>query len=60
MRPIIGMASAGRGVLAQEEILGWESVDIQYSSDDYFYLEITGDSMAPRIEDGDLVLVIVR
>ena len=57
MRPIIGMASAGRGVLAQEEILGWESVDIQYSSDDYFYLEITGDSMAPRIEDGDLVLV---
>ena len=57
MRPIIGMASAGRGVLAQEEVLGWESVDIQYSSDDYFYLEITGDSMAPRIEDGDLVLV---
>ena len=29
MRPIIGMASAGSGVLAQEQILGWESVDIK-------------------------------
>ena len=27
MRPVIGMASAGSGVLAQEQILGWESVE---------------------------------
>ena len=57
MRPIIGMASAGSGVLAQEQILGWESVDIKYNTDEYFYLQISGDSMAPKIDDGDLVLV---
>lgn len=57
MRPVIGMASAGSGVLAQEQILGWESVDIKYNTDEYFYLQISGDSMAPKIDDGDLVLV---
>ena len=57
MRPIIGMASAGSGVLAQEQILGWESVDIKYNTNEYFYLQISGDSMAPKIDDGDLVLV---
>ena len=57
MRPIIGMASAGSGILAQEQILGWESVDIKYNTDEYFYLQISGDSMAPKIDDGDLVLV---
>lgn len=57
MRPVIGMASAGSGILAQEQILGWESVDIKYNTDEYFYLQISGDSMAPKIDDGDLVLV---
>lgn len=56
-RPIIGMASAGLGCIAEQEILGWESVDVRFDTDEYFYLKITGDSMAPRIEDGDLVLV---
>jgi len=56
-RPIIGTASAGLGCIAEQEILGWESVDVQFDTEEYFYLKITGDSMAPRIEDGDLVLV---
>lgn len=56
-RPIIGVASAGLGCIAEQEILGWAGVDAQFDTDEYFYLKITGDSMAPRIEDGDLVLV---
>ena len=42
-RPIFGHASAGKGVIAQQEALGYEQVD--------------GDSMSPVLDDHDLVLV---
>lgn len=57
MRPILGSISAGLGEYADEEILGWEPVDEKYATDDYFFLRVKGDSMSPKIEDGDLILI---
>lgn len=56
-RPIIGIASAGTGVFADEEILGWQSVDTEYDTEECFWLKVAGDSMSPKIDDGDLVLI---
>lgn len=56
-RPIIGIASAGTGVIANEDIIGWQSVDDGYDTEDYFWLKVAGDSMSPKIDDGDLVLI---
>ena len=55
--PIYGIVSAGRGAFAEEDILGYEFADEQYSKTEYFWLEVSGDSMSPRIDDGDLILV---
>lgn len=56
-RPVIGIASAGTGVFADEEILGWQSVDAEYDTEECFWLKVAGDSMSPKIDDGDLVLI---
>ena len=57
MIPVLGRVSAGTGVIAEEDIIDWESGDAKYSGDEYYYLQVKGDSMAPQICDGDLVLV---
>lgn len=57
VRPVVGLASAGNGVLAQQEILGYEAVSPEHDTDDYFWLKVEGDSMVPRLEDGDLALI---
>lgn len=57
VRPVVGLASAGNGVLAQQEILGYELVSPEHDTDDFFWLKVEGDSMAPRLEDGDLALI---
>lgn len=57
VRPVFGHASAGLGVVAHQEVLGYEEVDPGYDTDDYFWLQVDGDSMAPIIDDKDLVLV---
>ncbi|MEG2383509.1 MAG: S24 family peptidase [Oscillospiraceae bacterium] len=59
--PIIGSISAGYDGLAEEEYTG-EYTLIPYSSlrgaaDDYFILRVSGNSMYPRLLDGDKVLV---
>lgn len=56
-RPVIGIASAGTGVIADEQIIDWESVDDKYNKDNFFWIEVSGDSMSPKILDGDRVLV---
>ena len=56
-RPIFGHASAGKGVIAQQEALGYEQVDPEYDLSDYFWLQVDGDSMSPVLNDRDLVLV---
>lgn len=57
--PIYGTVSAGLGeyVDGENDILGWEPVDGKFATDEHFYLRVKGDSMSPKIEDGDLVLV---
>lgn len=50
--PVIGDVAAGVPIPAQEDIVG--SV---YTEKDVFALRIKGDSMSPRIMDGDVVLV---
>lgn len=57
MRPVFGHASAGLGVLAEQENMGYEPVAPDYDTDEYFWLQVSGDSMSPKIDDGDLVLV---
>lgn len=57
MRPIVGRASAGLGVIAQQEILGYARVDDEYNNGDFFWLQVEGDSMSPYIDNGDQVLV---
>ncbi len=54
--PIIGTVRAGYNAFAFNEDLGYEYANVP-SSEDYFFLSVKGDSMEPRILDGDLALV---
>lgn len=49
---VLGSVAAGIPITAQEDVIG--SI---YTDKDVFALKVKGDSMAPRIMDGDLVLV---
>lgn len=54
--PVIGTVRAGYGALAYEEDYGVEYARVK-DPQNYFYLVVKGDSMEPRISDGDLALV---
>ena len=54
--PIIGSVRAGWNGLALEETQGVDYADVGTPAD-YFFLRVTGDSMAPQINAGDLALV---
>lgn len=56
-RPVYGHTSAGLGVLAEQDVLGHEAVSPEHDSEEFFWLEVDGDSMSPVINDKDLVLV---
>lgn len=53
---VIGSVRCGEGGLAFEEDLGAEPANVP-NPQEYFWLRAEGDSMEPRICDGDLVLV---
>ena len=59
--PVVGVVRAGYGGLAFESDMGTETVDASvmrgYNPEDFFYLKVKGDSMEPRLYEGDLVLV---
>jgi len=59
--PVVGQVRAGYGGLAFECDMGRETVDANtlrgYEREDFFYLKVKGDSMEPRLYEGDLVLV---
>lgn len=55
--PIVGRVCAGNGTVAQEEIIGYETVESKYGRDEYFCLQVKGNSMSPKIDNGDIVLV---
>jgi repressor LexA len=56
--PVLGRVAAGIPIDAIEEIIDYEEVDDRLASlGDLFGLKIKGDSMMPRICDGDVVIV---
>ncbi len=57
--PLVGWSSGGAGILAEENILDWMPISTRFLKQDanIFLLRIKGSSMAPRIEDGDIVIV---
>ncbi len=54
--PVIGTVRAGYNALAYNDDYGVEYANVR-NPDEYFYLIVRGDSMEPRIKDGDLALV---
>lgn len=54
--PIIGTVRAGWGSLAFEEDYGSDYANVK-DPENYFFLLVKGDSMSPRIQDGDLALI---
>ena len=54
--PILGTVKGGYDRLAQQEYEGYAAADVA-DPDEYFYLRVTGDSMAPQIAQGDLALI---
>ena len=54
--PVVGTVRAGYGALAFEEDYGKEYACVK-DPENYFFLVVKGDSMEPRISDGDLALV---
>lgn len=56
--PVLGRVAAGTPIEAVEDILDYEEIDAQTaSSGDHFALQIKGQSMEPKISDGDVVIV---
>ena len=55
---VLGRVAAGIPLDAIEEIIDTEEISQAMASDgEYFGLRISGDSMEPRIKDGDIVIV---
>lgn len=56
--PVLGRVAAGIPINAIEETIDWEEIPAEMAKDgEYFGLRIRGDSMSPRIMDGDTVIV---
>lgn len=59
MRPVYNSAAAGFNVLAQDTIIGYIPAYIPSASEQekYIWVNVVGDSMFPKIEEGDKLLV---
>lgn len=57
--PVLGYVAAGIPIEAIEDVLDYEELNADdYDGNyEYFGLKIRGDSMYPRIQDGDVVIV---
>ena len=56
--PVLGRVVAGIPIEAIEDILDYEEISREMAeSGDYFALSIKGDSMEPRMKEGDVVIV---
>lgn len=55
--PVLGTVKAGYDYLAQENIIGYESIDNVSDSENYYALQVTGNSMEPLFSDGDIAIV---
>ena len=56
--PVVGSVVAGVPIDAVENIIDYEEITSELArSGEYFALRIQGDSMEPRMEEGDIVIV---
>lgn len=55
--PVLGKVKAGYDYLVQENIIGYESIDNVSDPENYYALQVTGDSMEPLFSDGDIAIV---
>ena len=55
--PVLGTVKAGYDYLAQENIVGYESIDNVSEPENYYALQVSGDSMEPLFSDGDIAIV---
>jgi repressor LexA len=59
--PIVGLIRCGQPIFAEQNIEGYMYVDNSIvkvnRQETLFYLRVTGDSMAPKFQPGDLVLI---
>lgn len=56
--PILGTVKAGYNYLAQENIIGSISFEVDgVDKENYYALYVTGDSMTPLFDDGDIIIV---
>lgn len=56
--PVLGYVRAGLPIEAVQEILDYEEISREMASQgEHFGLRIIGDSMEPRIQEGDVVIV---
>ena len=56
--PVLGNVAAGIPISAVEDILDYEEIPLSWKSQgEFFGLRIKGDSMEPRMESGDVVIV---
>ena len=56
--PVLGKVVAGIPIEAIEEILDWEEIPLRLSkTGSYFGLQVKGDSMSPRMQEGDVLIV---
>lgn len=54
--PIVAVVAAGIPIYSEDNIIGWVDYD-RNPNNDIFALRIKGDSMSPKISDGDLIIV---
>ncbi len=56
--PVLGRVPAGVPIEAVEDIIDYEEIPVEMAKDgEFFGLQIKGDSMEPRICEGDVVIV---
>lgn len=56
--PVLGTVAAGIPISAVEDILDYEEVPQSWENQgEFFALRIKGDSMQPKMDDGDVVIV---
>ena len=56
--PVLGSVAAGTPIFAEENYIGSEEISEELASTgEFFGLKIKGDSMSPRIMEGDTVIV---
>lgn len=57
--PILGTIPAGIPIEAVQEVLDWEELPLEMArgGKEYFSLRVNGDSMSPKYEDGDTIIL---